>query len=101
MATGQKLIQTMELSYTTTNVGTATMVSIAALSQEMNFIHVYDSSGSPSQILDGDSKVLLNVPIGGLTTKETLRLDSGEVLYIKAKNQTMTSGYLTVSIYGG
>ncbi len=101
MATGQKLIQTIELSYTTNVVDIATMTSLAALSQEMNYIHVYDTSGSRGQILDASSKVLLNYPAGGLPGKETLRLETGEVLYVKAKGQSMTSGHLTVEIYGG
>jgi len=101
MATGQKLLETFNLSYTTTPVDIATMTTLGTLTQEMNFIHVYDTSGSRAQLLDIDSKVLLNIPSGGLTTKEQLRLDSSDILFIKAVGQSMTSGVLVVSIYGG
>lgn len=101
MATGQKLLQTIELSYTTTNVSPSTMTSLAALDQEMCFIHVYDTSGQRFQLLDSDETPLLNIPAGGLTTKETLRLEKDEVLYIQSLGQTMTSGYLLISIFGG
>ena len=44
---------------------------------------------------------VINYYAGGLTTKETRRIDSDEVLYLKAPDNSMTSGHLVVSIFGG
>jgi hypothetical protein len=105
MGTGQKLLQTIERSYTTNVVDTSTFTSLAALTQEINYIHVHDSSGSRGQlaISDGGSSftAVINYAAGGLTSKETRRLDRDEVLYLKAKGQSMTSGHLLISLFGG
>lgn len=101
MIAGPKLLQTIELSYTTTPVDVATMTSLGAVTQDSTFIHVYDTSGSQGQILDSDSNVLINYPAGGTTNKENVFLYAGTSLYLIALKQSMTSGSAIINIYGG